>query len=84
MNSMGDNAETTLRGLVERIERVQEDIDAAKDDLKDIFAEAKADGFDTKTLRKVLREKKRKEKDPASYDEETNLEVLYMKALGII
>lgn len=50
-----------LRAFVERIERVQEDIDALTDDRKEIYAECKAMGFDTKAVRTIIKLRKMQE-----------------------
>jgi uncharacterized protein (UPF0335 family) len=47
-----------LRSLVERIERIEEEIRGLNDDKKDVYAEAKSDGFDVKILREVVRLRK--------------------------
>lgn len=53
---MSENiAADQLRLLIERIERLQEEKKAINDDIKDVFAESKATGFDVKTMRVVLR-----------------------------
>ena len=51
-------ARDQLRTIVERIERLEEEKKAIADDIKDVYAEAKANGFDTKTLRTVVRMRK--------------------------
>jgi len=67
-----------LRAIVERIERIEEDIKALTDDKKDVYAEAKGNGFDVKILREVIRLRKqdKKERD----EKETLLEV-YLHAI---
>jgi uncharacterized protein (UPF0335 family) len=52
-----------LRAFVERIERVEEEIKALTDDKKDIYAEAKGQGFDVKILREVIRIRKQDQKE---------------------
>ena len=47
-------AQGQLRGLVERIERLEEEKKTIAGDIKEVYAEAKANGFDTKILRKVI------------------------------
>jgi uncharacterized protein (UPF0335 family) len=47
-----------LRLLVERLERLNEEKQGLADDMKDVFAEAKSNGYDTKTIRKVLARRK--------------------------
>src|SRR3954464_9897605 len=66
MSGPGGVAGDQLRALVERIEHVEEEIKALTEDKKDIYAEAKGQGFDIKTLREVVRIRK---KDPKERDE---------------
>ena len=51
-------AQGRLRSLVERLERLEEDKQAVMGDMKEVFAEAKGEGYDVKVLRKVLRIRK--------------------------
>ena len=67
-----------LRALVERIENMEEEIAARKEDLKEIFSEAKGDGFDVKILKEVIRLRK---KDEDERDEHQSLLETYMQAL---
>ena len=67
-----------LRSLVERVERLDEEIKALSDDKKDIYAEAKGEGFDVKVLREVIRLRKQDEKER---DERDSLLDVYMHAL---
>ena len=70
-----------LKSIVERIERLEEEKKAIADDIKDVYAEAKANGFDTKTLRQVVRLRKQ---DAAEREEAETLLDLYLNALGMI
>lgn len=72
-------AATQLRSLVERIERLEEEKAAIANDIKEIYAEAKGNGYDTKILRKVISLRK---KDRAERQEEEALLDLYLSALG--
>ena len=67
-----------LRSLVERIERIEEEIKGLNDDKKDIFMEAKGEGFDVKILREVVRLRKQ---DKNERDERESLLDVYMHAL---
>ena len=67
-----------LRSFVERIERLEEEIKALTDDKKDIYAEAKGEGFDVKILREVIRLRRQDEKER---DERDSLLDVYMHAL---
>ena len=69
-----------LRALIERIERLEEDKQAIADDIKDVFAEAKGSGFDTKAIRTIVRLRK---KDQAEREEEETILDLYKAALGM-
>jgi len=69
-----------LRSFIERIERVQEDIDALSDDRKEIFAECKAMGFDVKAVRAIVRLRKM---DQAERQEAEAILDLYKAALGM-
>ena len=70
-----------LRSLVERLERLEEDKQAVTIDMKEVFAEAKGEGYDVKVLRKVLRIRKQ---DKAKRQEEEAILDLYLSALGEI
>ena len=74
-------AATQLKSIVERIERLEEEKKAIADDIKDVYAEAKANGFDTKILRAIIRLRKQ---DPAEREEQEAILDLYKAALGII
>lgn len=73
-------AQGQLRSIVERIERLEEEKATIADDIKEVYAEAKANGFDVKILRKVVRLRK---VDTAEREEEEALIDLYMHALGM-
>ncbi|RIK84520.1 MAG: DUF2312 domain-containing protein [Hyphomicrobiales bacterium] len=69
-----------LRSFIERIERLEEEKQTIADDIKEVFAEAKGTGFDTKAMRTILRLRK---KDAAERQEEEAILDLYMAALGM-
>jgi len=56
--SEGSVAADELRLLIERIERLEEEKKAIADDVKDVYSEAKARGYDTKTMRAIVRLRK--------------------------
>ncbi len=72
-------AEGQLKSVVERLERLEEEKKALSGDIKEIYAEAKANGFDTKILRKVIALRK---KDAVEREEEEAMVALYLSALG--
>lgn len=77
---VGGIAVDRLRSIVERIERLDEERRGIADDIKDIFAEAKSAGFDTKVLRALIALRK---KEPADVEEQETLLDLYRRALGM-
>lgn len=73
-------AREQLRSIVERIERLEEEKKTIADDIADIYAEAKANGFDTKVLRQVVRLRRL---DTAQRQEMETVLDLYLVALGM-
>ena len=73
-------AQGQLRSLVERIERLEEEKKTIAADIKEVYAEAKGHGFDTKILRKVISLRK---KEATEREEEQSMLDLYMEALGM-
>lgn len=69
-----------LKAYLDRIERLEEEKKALAEDVKEIYAEAKSFGFDTKTMRKVL---KLRNMDDHKRREEDELLALYAAAVGI-
>ena len=69
-----------LRAFIERIERLEEEKKALADDIKDVYGEAKANGFDVKAMRKIVTI--RKQDRDKRIEEETILD-LYLAALGM-
>ena len=74
-------ARDQLRSIVERIERLEEEKKAIADDIREVYAEAKANGFDTKVLRQVVTLRK---KDLAERQEQDAVRDLYLQALGML
>jgi uncharacterized protein (UPF0335 family) len=70
-----------LKAFIERIERLEEEKAGIAGDIKDVYAEAKGNGFDTKVLRKIIAMRKR---DYAERQEEEAILELYMQALGMV
>ncbi len=81
MAEVGSIAAPQLRAIIERIERLEEEKKAIADDIKDVYAEAKANGFDTKILRTVVRLRKQ---DKAEREEQDAILDLYLAALGML
>ena len=70
-----------LRTIVERIERLEEEKKTIAADIKEVYAEAKGNGFDTKILRKVISLRK---KEASEREDEQSMLDLYMQALGMV
>lgn len=70
-----------LRQYIERIERLEEEKKVIAEDMKEVFGEAKANGFDVKIMRKIISVRKL---DAADREEQDALMDLYMQALGMI
>jgi len=70
-----------LKSIVERVERLEEEKKAIADDIRDVYSEAKANGFDTKVLREVVRLRKQ---DLAERQEQDAVRDLYLQALGML
>ncbi len=79
-NATDDVAQAQLRSFVERIERLEEEKKTISDDIKDVYAEAKGNGFDTKVLRKVISLRKQ---DAQERQEQEAILDLYLQALGM-
>ncbi|MEM9369828.1 MAG: DUF2312 domain-containing protein [Pseudomonadota bacterium] len=70
-----------LRSIIERIERLEEEKKEVADQIREVYSEAKANGYDTKTLRKVISLRK---KPADERDEEEAMLDLYLSALGML
>ena len=70
-----------LRLMIERAERLEEEKKGISDDIKNVFAEAKARGFDKKAVRTIMNIRKKKRED---YQQEEAILEVYMRALGMI
>lgn len=79
-NSVSSVAADELRQFVERIERMDEEIEGLNSDKKDIYAEAKGRGFDTKAMKIIIQ---RRAKDASTLQEEDAMVELYERALGM-
>ena len=74
-------AQDQLRAFIERIERMEEEKTLISEDIKEIYAEAAGNGFDTKIIRKIVSIRKQDANERA--EQEAILE-LYMAALGMV
>lgn len=74
-------ARDQLRSIIERIERLEEDKKAIADDIREVYAEAKGNGFDIKVLRQVVRERKQENHEREEFEAILDL---YRAALGML
>jgi len=74
-------AKDHLKAFVERVERLEEEKKATADDIRDVYAEAKANGFDVKALRTVVRLRKQ---DVNERKEQEAILETYLHALGML
>jgi uncharacterized protein (UPF0335 family) len=70
-----------LKSIIERIERLEEEKKAISEDIKDVYAESKGNGYDVKALRTIIRLRKQ---DPNERQEEESILETYMQALGML
>jgi uncharacterized protein (UPF0335 family) len=74
-------AKEQLKAFVERVERLEEEKKAIADDIRDVYAEAKGNGFDVKSLRVVVRLRKQ---DVNERKEQEAILETYLHALGML
>lgn len=78
-SQIGGIAAQALRSFIERVERLEEEKKAIAADIKDVFDQAKSQGFDVKIVRKIIAIRK---KDRQTREEEDQILDLYMAAIG--
>ena len=74
-------AKDQLKAIIERIERLEEEKKTISDDIRDVYAESKGNGFDVKALRAIVRLRKQ---DPNERAEQETILETYMHALGMV
>lgn len=74
-------AKDQLKSIIERIERLEEEKKAISDDIKDIFSEARGNGYDVAALRTIIKMRKQ---DPNERQEAESILEVYMDALGML
>ena len=80
-NSVENVAAAELRNFLDRIERLEEEKKTIADDIKDVFGEAKGRGYDTKSIRTILKMRKQ---DADERREQESILDSYLLALGMI
>ena len=81
MSTIGHNTKDQLKSIIERVERLTEEKKTISDDIRDVYAEAKGNGFDVKALRTIVRMRKQDANERA---EQEALVETYMQALGML
>lgn len=79
LDVLNSSAQTRLKTIIERVERLEDDKAAVSNDMKEVYAEAKGAGFDVKILRQVI---KLRRMDKAKRMEMDALVDLYLSAIG--
>lgn len=74
-------AKEQIRSIIERVERLEEDRKAISDDIKDVYAEAKGNGYCVRALREVVRLRKQ---DPNERVEREAIIETYLQGLGML
>jgi uncharacterized protein (UPF0335 family) len=80
MTDVGGIGAEQLRSYIERIERLEEEKAALAADIREVYAEAKGNGFETKVMRQIVKLRKM---DSADRQEQEELLDLYKRALGL-
>ncbi len=78
---VGGVAVDQLKSIIGRVEKLEEEKRAIADDIKDVFAEAKGNGFDIKAIRQIIKLRKM---DAQEREEEETVLDTYMRALGML
>ncbi|AHA28099.1 hypothetical protein lam_756 [Candidatus Liberibacter americanus str. Sao Paulo] len=81
IDNIQNNTQEQLRSFIERIERLEQEKKVLSENIKEVYSEAKATGFDIKALRKIISLRK---KDEQEWIEEEQILDVYLRALGMI
>ena len=79
--NLHQSAKEHLKAFVERIERLEEEKAATANDIKEVYAEAKGNGFDTRAIKTIV---KRRAQDAGELAEQDKILETYMQALGML
>ena len=83
-DSPGHNAKEQLKSIVERIERLEDEKKQMSDDIRDVYAEAKGNGYEVKALRRVVRLRRMDASQKAAHEEVETITETYMASLGML
>ena len=81
MSIVGGVASDVLKQLISKIEHLENEKKEIAENIKDVYEEAKAQGFDAKVIRQVVKERKM---DKNELDEQETLLAMYKRALGML
>ncbi len=81
MTTIGGVAGDQLKSIIERVEKLEEEKAAIAVDIREVFAEAKANGFDVKAMRQIIKLRKM---DHSERDEQEHMLDLYKRVLGML
>jgi uncharacterized protein (UPF0335 family) len=81
MTTIGGVAGDQLKSIIERVEKLEEEKAAIASDIREVFAEAKANGFDVKAMRQIIKLRKM---EHAERDEQEHMLDLYKRVLGML
>ena len=79
MTTISDNSNGQLRSIIERIERIEEEVKSLNGDKREIYAEAKSNGYDPRAIRELIKERKQ---DQSKRGEIEAIKDIYRNALG--
>jgi uncharacterized protein (UPF0335 family) len=83
-DEVGHNAKEQLKSIIERIETLEEQKKGLSDDIRDVYAEAKGNGYEVKALRRVVRLRRMDASQKAANDEVETITETYLSALGML
>jgi uncharacterized protein (UPF0335 family) len=72
-----------LMSIIDRLERLDQDIAGLNDDKKDLYSETRSRGYDTKAIKVIIAERKKLEKNPDAFKETASMVELYKAAIGM-
>jgi uncharacterized protein (UPF0335 family) len=81
--SVGGVAAKELMSIIDRLERLDQEIAGLNDDKKDLYQETKGRGYDTKAIKAIIAERRKLEKNPEAFNETASMIELYKAAIGM-
>lgn len=79
----GGVAAKELMSIIDRLERLDQEIAGLNDDKKDLYQETKGRGYDTKAIKAIISERRQMEKNPDGFRETESMKELYKAAIGM-